>query len=109
VTPDMIEERAGEIAHGDGRAQPNDLDRIRAREQLAGPTSGSEKPPMKEEPGRDWGMPLVSSGNKAPTVRPEDDDNIPENLIQQGIEEADHDQRSRSGLISESDSESSRT
>lgn len=34
----------------------------------------------------------MSSGEKAPTVRPEDDENIPEKLIQQGIDETDHDQ-----------------
>src|SRR2546423_3808768 len=97
VTPQMIEERAREIARGDGRAQSNDLDRARAREELTGATPDSEKPPTREEPGRDWGMPLVSSGEKAPTVRPEDDENIPEKLIQEGVEEADRDQRSRSG------------
>ena len=101
VTPQMIEERAREIAHSDGRAQPNDLDRTRAREELTGATSGSEKPPTREEPGRDWEMPLVSSGEKVPTVRPEDEENIPEKLIQEGIEEADHDQRSSSGQTSD--------
>ena len=101
VTPQMIEERAREIARGDGRTQPNDLDRARAGEELTGVTSDSEKPPTREEPGRDWGMPLVSSGEKAPTVRPEDEENIPEKLIQEGIEEADHDQRKSSGQTSE--------
>jgi len=97
VTPQMIEERARQIAGSDGRAQPNDLDQTRAREELIGATSGSEKSATREEPGRDWGMPLVSSGEKAPTVRPEDEQNIPEKLIQEGVEEADRDQRSRSG------------
>ena len=97
MTPQMIEERAREIARGDGRAQSNDLDRTRAREELTGATPDSEKPPTREEPGRDWGMPLVSSGEKAPTVRPEDDENIPDKLIQEGVDEADHDQRSSSG------------
>ncbi len=105
VTPQMIEERAREIARSDGRAQPNDLDRTRAREELTGATSGSEKPPTREEPGRDWGMPLVSSGEKVPTVRPEDEENIPEKLIQEGIDEADHDQRRRSGQTGERYSE----
>ena len=100
VTPQMIEERAREIARSDGRTQPNDLDRIGAREELIGDTSGSEKSPKREEPGRDWQMPLVSTGEKAPTVRPEDDENIPEKLFQEGIEEADHDQRVRSGRTS---------
>jgi hypothetical protein len=93
VTAQMIQERAREIARTDGRAKPNDLDRVRAREELTGSTTGSEKLPTKEEPGRDWEMPLVSTGEKAPTVRPEDDENIPEKLVQEGIEEADHDQR----------------
>ena len=93
MTPQMIEERAREIARSDGRAQPNDLDRTRAREDLTGVTSRAEKLPSREEPGRDWQMPLVSTGEKAPTVRPEDDENIPERLVHEGIEEADHDQR----------------
>ena len=38
-------------------------------------------------------MPLVSMGEKAPTVRPEDDENIPEKLVREGVEEAEHDQR----------------
>jgi hypothetical protein len=91
VTPQMIEERAHEIARSDGRNRPNDLDRSSAREELTG--VGSEKVPTREEPGRDWAMPLVSTGEKAPTVRPEDDQNIPEELILEGVEEADHDQR----------------
>lgn len=93
VSPQMIEERARAIANGDGRAQPNDLDRDRAREEMTGLSAGAEKTPTREEPGRDWGMPLVSSGEKAPTVRPEGDANIPEKLIEEGIEEADRDQR----------------
>ena len=99
VTREMIEERANEIARSDGREEANDLDRTRAREDLTGPTSSSEKRPTKEEPGRDWQMPLVSTGEKAPTVHPEDEENIPDKLVQEGIEEADHDQRVRSGRI----------
>ena len=101
VTVQMIEQRAREIAHSDRRTQPNDLDRSRAREELTGPTSASEKAPTREGPGRDWQIPLVSSGEKARTVRPEDDDNIPEKLIQKGVEEADHDKRLESGRTSE--------
>jgi hypothetical protein len=99
VTLQMVEQRAREIACSDGRTEPNELDRARAQEELVGRTPGSEKPPTKEEPGRDWGMPLVSSGEKAPRVRPEDEQNIPEKLIQEGLEEADHDQRSKSGQM----------
>ena len=59
VTPEVIEERAREIARIDGRARANDLDRTRAREELSGATSESEKLPTREERGRDWQMPLV--------------------------------------------------
>ena len=93
VTPQMIEERAREIARSDGRVRPNDLDRTRACEELTDATSDSQKRPTRAEPGRDWRMPLVSTGEKAPTVRPEDDENIPEKLVREGVEEADHDQR----------------
>jgi hypothetical protein len=102
VTPQMVEQRAREIAQSDGRAEVNDLDRTRAREELIGPVSSSDRPPTREEPGRDWQMPLVSTGEKAPTVRPEDEQNIPEELIEEGVEEADHDQRLSSGETRES-------
>ena len=69
VRQQMIEKRAGEIARSDGRTQPNDLDRTRAREDLTGATSGSEKHPTRQERGRDWQMPLVSTGEKTPTDR----------------------------------------
>jgi hypothetical protein len=51
VTPQMIEERAREMACSDGRARPNDLDRTRAREQLTGPTSDSQKRPTRRNRG----------------------------------------------------------
>jgi hypothetical protein len=96
VTSQMVEQRAREIARTDGRTQPNDLDRNTAREELTGANSRSEREPTEEQAGRDWQMPLVSTGAKAPTVRPEDDENIPEKLIEEGLDEADHDQRLRS-------------
>src|SRR5262249_11476210 len=100
VTQQMIEQRAHQIARSDGRNRPNDLDRSSAREELTGAGSGSERLPTREEPGRNWEMPLVSTGEKAPTVGPEDDQSVTEELIQEGVEEADHDQRVRSGRTS---------
>ena len=70
----MIEQRASEIARNDGRAQSNELDRNRAREDLTGSTSGWEPPSTVGEPDRDWYTPLGSSREKAPTVRPEDEE-----------------------------------
>jgi hypothetical protein len=101
MTQDTVDERAREIACSDGRAEANDLDRAHAREDLIGSASGSEQVPTVGEPDGDWYTPRGSSGEEAPTVRPEDEENIPEKLIQEGIEEADHDQRSKSGRVSE--------
>jgi hypothetical protein len=90
VTPQIVEQRAHEIARADGRAEANDLDRTRARGDLIG---GLDQSTTVGEPDRDWYTPRGSSGEKAPTVRPEDEENIPQKLIQEGIEEADNDQR----------------
>jgi hypothetical protein len=98
VTPEMLEERAREIARADGRGEANDLDRTHAREELIG---GTEKPAADQGPAEDWYTPRGSSGEKASTVRPEDVENIPEKLIQEGIDEADHEQRASSARNSE--------
>ncbi|HZS16754.1 MAG TPA: hypothetical protein VFA51_02355 [Candidatus Udaeobacter sp.] len=98
VTPEMIDERAREIARADGRESANDLDRSRARDDFIGSTPAPEKP---EEPVEDWYTPRGSSGRKTLTVRPEDEENIPDKLIREGVEEADHDQRSQSAGSSE--------
>ena len=90
VTPEMIDERAREIARSDGRESANDLDRSRARDDFISSTSAPEKP------ADDWYTPRGSSGRKTSTVRPEDEGNIPDKLIREGVEEADHDQRSQS-------------
>ena len=82
VTPQMIGEPAARDRAATDGPQPNDLDRTRAREELTGATLNAEKLPTSEEPGRDWKTPLMSTGEKAPTVRPEDDENIPDKLVQ---------------------------
>jgi len=55
-----VEEQAREIARSDGRAQANELDRTGAHKELTGAKSGLEKLPTRDEPGRDWQIPLVS-------------------------------------------------
>jgi len=99
VTPEMVDERAREIARSDGREQPNDLDRTRAREDLIG--SFFEQSGTVGEPDSDWYTPRGSSGKKVAKVRPEDKEDIPQKLVQEGVKEADHDQRSKSGRMNE--------
>ena len=95
-TPGMVEERAYEIARMDGRNQPNDLDREKARADLTGKPDPLQSTETKEDPGRDWEMPLVSSGEQVPTVPPDDETRVQEVLAEQGVEEADYDQRKAS-------------
>jgi hypothetical protein len=61
VTREMVEERAHEMARNDGRAEANDLDRTRAREDLTGSTSGSEQSTTVGEPDPDWYTPRGST------------------------------------------------
>jgi hypothetical protein len=100
VTQEMIEEHAHQIAQGDGRAEANDPDRPRANEDQTGSTSGPEQPSTVSERDPDWYTPRGSFSEKVPTVRPGDEENMPEKLVPEGIEEADHDQRSTSERIS---------
>jgi len=96
VTLEMVQERALELAKADGRREPNDKDRFTAREELLG--AGQEPlPPEAAEPAVEnltsWDEPPEASGSRAPQVLPEDDANIPKRLVEEGLEEADHDQR----------------
>ena len=65
VTPEMIEVRAREIARGDGRAQPNDLDLTCARGELTGATSSAEKSTTREEPrNKAVGVQYINGNNR---------------------------------------------
>ncbi|MHA3772745.1 hypothetical protein ACXR0O_14520 [Verrucomicrobiota bacterium sgz303538] len=96
VTPEMVEERARELARMDGRTEPNGNDRQRAHEELLGPepdVSGPEVVDPEIEKVVTWDEAPEESGSRAPQVLPEDEANIAETLVQEGLEEAEHDQR----------------
>jgi len=96
VTPEMVEQRARELARMDGRNEPHDLDRQQAQAELLGPAEAGDGPEaVNEELERitSWDEAPESTGVRAALVRPEDDANIAETLVQEGMEEAEHDQR----------------
>ena len=96
VTPAMVEDRAKELARMDGRTQPHEGDRQQAQEELLGPagaTSGPEAGDQEVENIVTWDDAPESAGARAPQVLPEDEANIAETLVQEGLEEAEHDQR----------------
>ena len=94
VTPEMVEERARELAKIDGRTQPNEADRILAKAEIKG-TVDPQTPevPPEIESVTTWDESPASSGTQATTVLPEDEANIDETLVEEGLEEADHTSR----------------
>lgn len=96
VTPEMVETRAVEIARTDGRTQANDGDRAQAKHELQGldtEVTGPETVDPELENVTEWNDSPADHGTKVPEVLPEDEANIAEVLIQEGMEEADHNQR----------------
>jgi hypothetical protein len=97
--------RALELARMDGRTEPGENDYARAREELR--TTGSL--PSAPEAGGElenlttWDTPLDAAGHQSPVRAPDDEANIAEKLVEEGIEEADHHQRVRAGEAMERD------
>jgi hypothetical protein len=93
-TPEMVEERARELARTDGRTEPHDGDRAAAKAELLGPTEPQTPEVTAEvENVTEWDEAPEVSGVQAPRVLPEDEANIAEVLVGEGLEEADHDVR----------------
>lgn len=90
----LIEKRASDIAHWDGRTTPNERDREEALRELRSPVpadlTDTQLTPA-ERPGS--GVPAVSSGTHTPSRTPEDEESLADELVHEGIEEADRDSR----------------
>lgn len=88
-----IEQRARELAHTEGRDEVSDADRERAREELSGPVHLPTAPeaisPELEELVT-WDDPTGSSGHRVEPVGLGSDESIGELLVQEGLDEADH-------------------
>lgn len=96
VTPEMVEDRARELALADGRTEPNEGDRQAAQAELVPETLEPVAPELDSpelENMTEWDTAPEEKGFAAPTVRPEDEANIAETLVQEGLEEADHTSR----------------
>ena len=90
-----IERRAAELARSDGRNSFTDADLTLAAKELAG---GENAPAAQSsDPGIDqvtaWDDPPDQAGRRVAPAAQEDERNIAEHLIQDGLEEADHDIR----------------
>ena len=95
VTQEMVECRARELAASDGRADFNAGDLERAKGELLGNVDPELSPEVdaRTENLVAWDQATEERGSAAPKVGPEDEANIAEELVGEGLEEADHDQR----------------
>jgi hypothetical protein len=93
-SPDEVEKRAREIALIAEREPDEftDADWDQARRELLGTQvlSAPEETEENAEVVEEWNVVASSAGHRAPRV--EDDENVGEQLVEDGIEEAAHDQ-----------------
>jgi len=91
-----IEQRARELAHTEGRDEVSEADRARALEELSGPAPelGAPEAVIPEiEQLVAWDGAADSSGHRVEPVGLPDETSIGEQLVQEGLDEADHQRR----------------
>jgi hypothetical protein len=93
VTPRMVEHRARELALIAGREkQVTETDRVEAKRELLGPIHPTPRVSDDLAPqGSPWGSPPASAGRRAKRHQPTDDQ-ISKELVEEGVDEAEHDQ-----------------
>lgn len=101
VTPEMVRKRARELALSDGRSaeEMTSGDWAQARRELLGadalPTTESDIEEATSTTGWDPAPPTI--GRRTGTQEVDDEETVAEQLIQEGVEEADHDERVQAG------------
>jgi hypothetical protein len=94
VSDELLEQRARDLAEEDGRTDPTDADRARALEELSGL---SEDLPPEVPPGVEnltsWNENPGTTGRAVNTAPPDQDVDVGLELVEEGVDEADQDQR----------------
>ena len=101
ITPEMVQRRAREIALSDGRAgnEVTSGDWEQARRELlgAGNDPAVEADVDEASSTAGWDPAPASIGHRAETQEVDDEQTTAEQLYQEGVEEADHDERVQAG------------
>jgi hypothetical protein len=94
VSDELLERRARDLAEEDGRSEPTEADRAAALKELTGLTEDSppEVPPGDENL-TSWNESPDLIGHAVPTFSPPDETDIEAELTEEGVDEADIDQR----------------
>ena len=94
VSDQLLEQRARDLAQEDGRINPTDADFEKAREELSAVT---EDPAPEVPPGDEnltsWDENADTAGHAVDTAPPDQDVDVGLELVEEGVEEADLDQR----------------
>ena len=99
ISDSDLARRADEIARMDGRAKANPADLVAAREEIQ--HTGPPPAPEADEtvtPIRHWSDAPTSLGHQAPRIGEDDEISLAEQLVNEGLEEADRDQRLSASL-----------
>jgi len=93
---DEVEHRAIELAKIVGHDVFTDADLAQAEAELGGGSDESIAPGEEAAVAEDlqtWDAPVQEAGHRVESVPLEDEANVPEQLIAEGVDEADHDRR----------------
>ena len=94
VSDELLQQRARDLAQEDGRTEPRDADFKKAREELSSFTEDSapEVPPGDESL-TNWSESADTTGHRVDTSPPDQDVDVGLELVEEGVDEADQDQR----------------
>ncbi|MEO8205237.1 MAG: hypothetical protein ABI615_03595 [Chthoniobacterales bacterium] len=103
VSQKDIEARALELARSDGRDTVNNKDLLQAREEIEGHTTSTHAPEESTSTAglKEWDTPQGSSGFQHPKTQIREDGTIAQDLVNEGLDEADHNTRAQSGETGE--------
>lgn len=94
VTEELIEKRAEELARMDGRRKAGEQDWHAASEDLLNPgPPPSPEADERTEPVELWSMSAASRAHRGVHMDLDDEESAAEQLVSEGVEEADRDQR----------------
>ncbi len=93
ISDEQVEQRALELAKMDGRSAAHERDRNQARRELTAPTPAAGSPSEEIESLKPWDAAPASLGAHAARQLLDDEVSAGETLIQEGLDEADHDTR----------------
>ncbi len=98
-----VARRAEELARSDGRTETNESDLAQARGELGAEISLDPAEEIAEDDRPGSGFPETDHGTQAERFEMEDEANLAEELVEEGVREADHDSRlhSNDGKLTE--------